>query len=100
MSPRRERLSSGSRWETAWSQNASGSERNFLIAEDEFAGAAGGPVCPSGGFHVYEITGELEKAPEFLILENVELSQGDAEERGVNVILQVATYYRAGANGN
>ena len=45
-------------------RDASGSERNFLIAEDEFAGAAGGPVCPSGGFHVYEITGELEKAPE------------------------------------
>jgi hypothetical protein len=31
--------------------------------EDEFAGAAGGPVCPSGGFHIYEVTGELEKAP-------------------------------------
>jgi hypothetical protein len=45
-------------------RDASGRERNFLIAEDEFAGAAGGPVCPSGGFHVYEITGELEKAPE------------------------------------
>ena len=45
-------------------RDSSGRERNFLIAEDEFAGAAGGPVCPSGGFHVYEITGELEKAPE------------------------------------
>ncbi len=44
--------------------DSSGREREFLIAEDEFAGAAGGPVCPSGGFHVYEITGELEKAPE------------------------------------
>jgi hypothetical protein len=44
-------------------RDASGRMRNFLIAEDEFAGAAGGPVCPSGGFHVYEITGELEKAP-------------------------------------
>jgi hypothetical protein len=44
--------------------DASGRERTFLIAEDEFAGAAGGPVCPSGGFHVYEATGELEKAPE------------------------------------
>ena len=41
--------------------DASGRERTFVIAEDEFAGAAGGPVCPSGGFHVYEITGELEK---------------------------------------
>ena len=44
--------------------DSSGREREFLIAEDEFAGAAGGPLCPSGGFHVYEITGELEKAPE------------------------------------
>jgi hypothetical protein len=43
--------------------DASGRTRDFLIAEDEVAGAAGGPVCPSGGFHVYEITGELEKAP-------------------------------------
>lgn len=37
--------------------------RTFLLAEDEFAGAAGGPVCPSGGLHVYDITGEREKAP-------------------------------------
>ena len=43
--------------------DASGRERTFLRAEDEFAGAAGGPVCPSGGFHVYEVTGELERAP-------------------------------------
>ena len=44
--------------------DASGRTREFLIAEDEVAGAAGKPVCPSGGFHVYEITGDLEKAPE------------------------------------
>jgi hypothetical protein len=43
--------------------DSSGRQREFLIAEDEFAGAAGGPVCPSGGFHVYEITGDLENAP-------------------------------------
>jgi hypothetical protein len=43
--------------------DANGRERTFVIAEDEFAGAAGGPVCPSGGFHVYEVTGELEKDP-------------------------------------
>jgi hypothetical protein len=43
--------------------DSSGRTREFLIAEDEFAGAAGGPVCPSGGFHVYEITGDLENAP-------------------------------------
>jgi hypothetical protein len=36
---------------------------DFVFVEDEFAGAAGGPVCPSGGFHIYEVTGELEQAP-------------------------------------
>jgi hypothetical protein len=43
--------------------DASGQRRDFVLVEDEFAGAAGGPVCPSGGFHVYEVTGELEKDP-------------------------------------
>jgi hypothetical protein len=37
--------------------------RDFVIAEDEMYGAAGGPHCPSGGVHVYEVTGELEKNP-------------------------------------
>jgi hypothetical protein len=44
-------------------RDSSGRARTFVLAEDEFAGAAGGPVCPSGGFHVYEVTGELEKDP-------------------------------------
>jgi hypothetical protein len=48
-------------WHQAETFSADG--RKFVLVEDEFAGAAGGPVCPSGGFHVYEITGELEKAP-------------------------------------
>ena len=39
-------------------------EREFLIAEDEFAGAAGGPVCPSGGVHVFDITDDLELDPQ------------------------------------
>ncbi len=39
-------------------------DRQFLIAEDEFAGAAGGPVCPSGGVHVYDITGDKVASPE------------------------------------
>jgi hypothetical protein len=39
-------------------------ERDFLIVEDELAGAAGAePACPSGGVHVYDITGDLERAP-------------------------------------
>jgi hypothetical protein len=37
--------------------------RKFVFVEDEFAGAAGGPVCPSGGFHIYEVTGTMETAP-------------------------------------
>ncbi len=35
-----------------------GNKRKFLIVEDEYAGAAAGPHCPSGGVHVYEITDE------------------------------------------
>ena len=35
-----------------------GTKRKFLIAEDEFAGAAAGPTCPSGGVHVFDITDE------------------------------------------
>ena len=41
----------------------------------------------------------LETAPEFLVLENVELSQGETEGRDLNVLVQIATYYRAEANG-
>jgi Tfp pilus assembly protein PilO len=41
----------------------------------------------------------LETAPEFLVLENVELSQGETEGKGLIVLLQIATYYRAEANG-
>jgi hypothetical protein len=43
---------------------------------------------------------ELEKSPEFLVLENVELAQSDVEGRGLNITLQIATYYRTMANGN
>lgn len=43
---------------------------------------------------------ELEVAPEFLVLENVELSQSDAENRGLNVSVQIATYYLAETNGS
>lgn len=43
---------------------------------------------------------ELETAPEFLVLENVNLRQSDIENRGLNVEFEIATYYRAGANGN
>ena len=44
--------------------DADGNRRDYLIVEDEFAGAAGAePACPSGGVHVYEITGDLERNP-------------------------------------
>jgi Tfp pilus assembly protein PilO len=43
---------------------------------------------------------ELETASEFLVLENVELTQSEIENRGLNVSVDIATYYRAGANGN
>jgi len=43
---------------------------------------------------------ELETAPEFLVLENVELTQSEIENRGLNVSVDIATYYRAGANGD
>jgi hypothetical protein len=43
---------------------------------------------------------ELETAPDFLVLEDVQLSQGQEREQGLNVVLKVATYYRAEGNGN
>jgi hypothetical protein len=44
---------------------------------------------------------ELETAPEFLVLENVDLSQGEGNAKGgVNVVVQIATYYRTGGNGD
>lgn len=42
----------------------------------------------------------LETAPEFLVLENVDLSQGEAEDRALNVEVEIATYYRAGDDGS
>ena len=41
----------------------------------------------------------LEIAPEFLVLENVQLSQDEQDNKALNVSVQIATYYRAGANG-
>jgi hypothetical protein len=43
-----------------------GSFRELLLISDEQAGAAAGTNCPGGGVHVYDITGELEKAPKKL----------------------------------
>jgi Tfp pilus assembly protein PilO len=41
----------------------------------------------------------LETAPEFLVLENVSLTQGAEEGGALNVTVKVATYYQAGSDG-
>jgi hypothetical protein len=38
-------------------------KRNFMIVEDEVAGASPTGQCPNGGVHVYDVTGSLEQAP-------------------------------------
>jgi hypothetical protein len=44
---------------------------------------------------------QLETSPEFLVLERVELTQNENESsRGITVNVQVATYFRAGTDGN
>jgi hypothetical protein len=44
---------------------------------------------------------KLETRPEFIIIENVDLSQNENEtSRGITVTLQLATYYRTGGDGN
>ena len=43
----------------------------------------------------------LETRPEFIVLENVDLSQNASEmSRGITVTVQVATYFRTSGNGN
>lgn len=42
---------------------------------------------------------QLETAPEFLVLESVTVTS-EAEDRELNVVARVATYYRASADGN
>jgi Tfp pilus assembly protein PilO len=43
----------------------------------------------------------LETAPEFLVLERVELTQNEKDaDKGITVAIQVATYFRAGGDGH
>lgn len=42
----------------------------------------------------------LETAPEFRVLESVTLAQGEEGTRGLKLTAHVATYYRAGGDGN
>jgi len=44
--------------------DAQGKQREFLIAEDEVAGAVGTGQCPNGGVHVYEVTDSMETSPQ------------------------------------
>jgi hypothetical protein len=43
--------------------DAMGNTRDFLVVEDEVAGAIGTAQCPNGGVHIYDITGENELNP-------------------------------------
>jgi Tfp pilus assembly protein PilO len=43
---------------------------------------------------------DLETSPEFLLIENVALSQGSERDRGLTVLVKVATYFRIGTDGN
>jgi hypothetical protein len=44
---------------------------------------------------------QLETRPEFIVIENVDLSQTENQaSRGITVTLQLATYYRTGGDGN
>jgi hypothetical protein len=44
---------------------------------------------------------KLETRPEFIVIENVDLSQNENEtSRGITVTLQIATYFRTGGDGD
>lgn len=44
---------------------------------------------------------QLETRPEFVVIENVDLSQNENQaSRGITVTLQVATYFRTGGDGD
>jgi hypothetical protein len=43
---------------------------------------------------------DLETSPEFLVIENVAVSQGSERERGLTVVVRVATYFRMSSDGD
>jgi Tfp pilus assembly protein PilO len=58
-------------------------------------------VALSGEYReIREFIHELETSQDFLVLENVDLSQATGEEGGIDVTVQIATYYRAGGHGD
>jgi hypothetical protein len=52
--------------------DASGRTREYLVVEDEFAGAVGTGQCPNGGVWFYEVTGELERNPALVGYYNID----------------------------
>lgn len=88
--------------------DATGRKRDYLMVEDEHAGAAGGGQCPNGGVWFYEITGELEREPMLLGYFNIDevrptdqpvLGRCTAHVFDVHEKQQIATiaWYNAGA---
>jgi hypothetical protein len=62
---------------------------------DSRLGKLTGTVVLSGEYrNVRKFIHDLETAPEFLIIENVALSQGNERDRGLTVIVKLATYFR------
>ena len=58
-------------------------DRRFLVIEDEVAGAVGTGQCPNGGVHVYDVTGELELAPQkvgYWNIDEVRVHAADADD--------------------
>jgi hypothetical protein len=43
---------------------------------------------------------DLETSPEFLVIENVAVSQGSERDRGLTVVVRVATYFRVSSDGD
>ncbi|MDX1657887.1 MAG: hypothetical protein R3343_03615 [Nitriliruptorales bacterium] len=59
-------------------------ERDFLVIEDEVAGAVQTGQCPNGGVHVYDITGDLEENPVKVGYWNIaEIRKADGDLFGV-----------------
>ena len=61
--------------------DSQGNQREFLIAEDEVAGAVGTGQCPNGGVHVYEITDSMETNPQKVGYWNIDDVRADRQPR-------------------
>lgn len=78
-------------------------QRTFRATEmqDSQLGKLTMSVTFSGSYRdVRRFVYALETSPEFLVLENVALSQNERAEGTLNVTVLVATYFRAGGDGD